>query len=98
MRMWFLQRLPKNALVLVAEPAHVGDQGHPSRANGRLEVEEGLQRQLVELRWLVRQETDLIDRQRLDAIVFPVVGVARKGRLWQQCRCKRASGHRFAKP
>ena len=33
----------------------------------------------MELGGLVRQQTDLIDRERLDPVVFPVIGVRVRG-------------------
>ena len=39
--------------------------------------------QLVELWRLDRQEAELVDRERLDPIVFPVVGVPAQRRLGQ---------------
>src|ERR1700682_1938788 len=96
MRMRLFQRLQQDALVLIAQPADVGDQRHPSRRHRRLQIEERLQRQLVELWRLVRQEPDLIDRQRFDAVVFPVVGVAGKRRLGQKRGGKGTRGDRLA--
>ncbi len=82
--MRLLERLEQHALVLVTQPANVRDHRHAPRADRRLQVQERLQGQLVELGRLVGQEPDLIDRQRLDAVVFPVIEVSPQRRLRQQ--------------
>ena len=61
MRVRLLDRLEQDALVLVTQPADVHYQRHAPRRHARLEVEKGLQRQLVELGRLVGQQADLID-------------------------------------
>src|SRR5205807_1746184 len=56
--------------------ADAGDQRHAPRRDRRLQREEVLQRLGMELGLAVRQEADLVDRNRPPAIVLPVVGVA----------------------
>jgi len=79
-------------LVLVAHPPHVRNQRHAPRADRGLEVQELLQRQLVELGWFVRYEPDLVDVQELDPVVLPVVGVPAERRLGQERRGEGARG------
>ena len=86
-RMRLLESFQKNALVLVAQPADVGHQRDAAGPDRRLEVEEGLQRELVEFRRFVGQQPDLVDGKGLDPIVLPIVGVAVQGSLGQQ-RCR----------
>ncbi|TMD14362.1 MAG: hypothetical protein E6I96_09735 [Chloroflexi bacterium] len=73
--MRLLERLQQHALILVAQAADVGDQRDAAGCYGRLQIQERLQGQLVELGRLVGQQANFIDRERLDAVVFPVVGV-----------------------
>src|SRR5207302_878572 len=71
-----LESLQKDALDLVLQPPDAGDQRHAPRRDRRLQREEMLQRLGMELGLAVRQEADLVDRNRPPAIVLPVVGVA----------------------
>src|SRR3989442_15523567 len=98
--MWvrLFERFQKHPLVLVPEPPDVGHQRDPSGPDSRLEVQECLERKLMKLGRLVRQEPDLVDRKRLDAVVLPVVWVTAKGCLRQQRRREGAGGRRFAQP
>src|SRR5207245_755295 len=89
-------RPPSGALG--AKATGVRDQRHSPRAHRGLQVQERLQRELVELRRLVGKEPELVDGQRLDAVVLPVIGVAVKWRFRQQGRGKRTSRSRLAKP
>ena len=90
-----LEGLQQDALVLVAEAANIHHESDAARPDRGLEVEERLQRQLVKLGRLVRQEADLVDRERFDPVVFPVVGVPGQRRLGQERRGERASRGRL---
>ena len=95
MRMRLFKGLEQDALVLVPQTTDVGDQRDPPRAHRRFQVEKCLQRELVKLRRLVRQQPDLIDRQRLDPVVLPIIRMAVEVCLGKQ-RCRqRSSGHRL---
>ena len=96
MRVRLLQRLQQHPLVLVAEATDVDNDRDPSRPDRGFEIEECLQRQLVKLRRLVRQEPYLVDRKRLDPVVFPVVGMSRQRRLGQESRRQRPGGRGLA--
>ena len=98
MRVGLFERFQKHPLVLVPEPPDVGHQRDPTGPDSRLEVQESLERKLMKLWWLVRQEPDLVDRKGLDAVVIPVVWVTAKRCLRQQRRREGAGGCRFAKP
>ena len=52
----------------------------------------------MELGRLVGQEPDLVDRKRLDAVVFPVVRISPQLRLGQQGRGEGAGRGRLAEP
>ena len=82
--MRLLECLEEHALVLVAQPPDVRDDRHAPSPDRGLQVQEGLQRQLVKLGRLVGQEPDLVDRERLDAVILPVIEVSPQRRLRQQ--------------
>ena len=96
--MWvrLLEGLEKYALRLVAQPPDVGHEDDAMAGHRGLDVYELLQRQLVELSRLVRDQADLVDVDELLAVVLPVVGVARQGRLRQQRGSKRTRDRRLA--
>ena len=96
--MRLFERLEQHTLVLVTKAANIGHQCDTSCTHGGLEVEERLQRQLVKFRRLVGKQPDLVDRQRLDPVVLPIVGVPVQRRLGQQGRGERARAGRLAEP
>jgi hypothetical protein len=52
----------------------------------------------MKLRRLVGQEPDLVDRQRLDSIVLPIVGVSVERSFRQQRDGECSGGRCFAEP